>query len=151
MKDKDLRKIEELAVDLFDKMSLDNVNLSCSRDGETVFLSVRSKEPRLLIGKRGETLRAIQRLLRIILLKEFEERFFLHLDVNDYRKKKKEYLEELADEVADEVSLVQEAKALPPMSSYERRIIHLALSERGDVVTESEGEEPRRRVVVKPS
>ena len=72
------------------------------------------------------------------------------MDVNDYKKKKVEYLIELAHSVADEVSLTKKEKVLDSMQAYERRIIHLELADRSDVVTESIGQEPERRIVVRP-
>ncbi|RLC39293.1 MAG: hypothetical protein DRH33_03225, partial [Candidatus Nealsonbacteria bacterium] len=72
------------------------------------------------------------------------------LDINQYKKNKIEYLNDLAKSTADEVALSKKEKILPPMPSYERRIIHLTLAEREDVQTESQGEEPERRVVIKP-
>ncbi|PJA84129.1 MAG: hypothetical protein CO145_02195, partial [Candidatus Nealsonbacteria bacterium CG_4_9_14_3_um_filter_37_13] len=69
---------------------------------------------------------------------------------NGYKKKKLDYLKELARSLADEVALTKKEKNLPPMAAYERRIIHLELAGRSDVTTESIGEEPERRVVVRP-
>ncbi len=123
----------------------------CRQEEETVFLEVKSDQPRTLIGKRGEALRAAQRILRVMLLQNTGERFYLQLDINGYKQKKARYLREIANEIADEVALSQEPEPLVPMSAYERRIIHIELAERVDVTTESEGEEPRRRVVVKPA
>jgi len=73
------------------------------------------------------------------------------LDINDYKKKKNEYLRELARSVADEVSLSKKEKILGPMPPYERRVIHMELAGRSDVVSESIGEGPERRVGVRPS
>ncbi|PIR71473.1 MAG: hypothetical protein COU43_02475 [Candidatus Nealsonbacteria bacterium CG10_big_fil_rev_8_21_14_0_10_37_25] len=78
------------------------------------------------------------------------EPFFIDLDINGYKKKKLDYLKELARSLADEVALTKKEKNLPPMAAYERRIIHLELAGRSDVTTESIGEEPERRVVVRP-
>ena len=78
-----------------------------------------------------------------------EEPFYIDLDINNYKKKKMEYLKELAKSVADEVAITKKEKELPPMSAYERRIIHLELAARGDVTTESIGQEPERKVVIR--
>ncbi|MCD6402414.1 hypothetical protein J7L36_00985, partial [bacterium] len=75
---------------------------------------------------------------------------YINLDINKYKKKKTEYLKELANSVADQVALTKKEKVLPPMQAFERRIIHLELADRSDVTTESIGKEPERRVVVKP-
>ena len=76
--------------------------------------------------------------------------FYFNLDINDYKKKKVEYLKDLAKDLADQVSLNKEEKVLLPMSSYERRIIHAELSKRTDVLTESQGDSFDRHIVIKP-
>ncbi len=125
--------------------------MECRQNSDTVFVDVWVEEPRPLIGRRGMVLRSLQRILRVILIKELKGDVFLDLDVNNYKKRKSEYLQEVANEVADEAVLSQAKKILPAMNAYERRIVHLELSERRDVLTESEGEEPDRCVVVKPA
>ena len=121
------------------------------QEDATIFVDVWVDEPRSLIGNRGIALHSLQRILRVILIKEFKKEVFLDLDVNNYKKRKTEYLQEVAKEMADEAVLSQEAKVLPAMNAYERRIVHLELSGRGDVLTDSQGEEPDRCVVVKPA
>ena len=76
--------------------------------------------------------------------------FYIDLDIQNYKKKKAEYLKELARSLADEVSLTKKEKNLDPMPAYERRIIHLELAERKDISTESIGEEPERKIVIRP-
>jgi len=88
--------------------------------------------------------------LKVILRKKIKDQFYIDLDINDYKKKKIEYLKEMARSLADEVALLKKEKFLPPMSSYERRIIHLEIAERKDVTSQSFGEEPERKVVIKP-
>jgi len=73
------------------------------------------------------------------------------LDINDYKKKKVEYLREMARDAANEVSLSKKEKNLVSMPAYERRVIHLELADREDVITESVGEEPERSVIIKPA
>ena len=113
-------------------------------------LNVKIDDPQILIGERGQTLNDTQKILKAILSKNLRKIFYLNLDINDYKKKKIEYLKDLARDLADEVVLNKEPKVLSPMSSYERRVIHTELSSRPDIKTESEGEEPHRRVVIKP-
>jgi spoIIIJ-associated protein len=112
-------------------------------------INLKAEEPQILIGDQGQTLAEIQHLLRVILRKKITEPFFIDLDINNYKKKKSEYLEELALSVADEVTLTKKEKDLPPMPAYERRIVHLALASRPDVTTESIGQEPERRIIIK--
>jgi len=157
-----LEKIEEMVREFFKKTTFEveiefspeeDQNFSVSQGGEkiyTLYINVKTLEPQILIGERGQTLSEIQHLLKAILKKKIKEPFFIDLDISDYKKKKIEYLKEMAKSAADEVSLTKKEKWLPPMPSYERRIIHLELSSRNDVITESIGQEPERRVVVKP-
>jgi spoIIIJ-associated protein len=114
-------------------------------------INLKAEDPQILIGDQGQTLAEIQHLLRAILRKKIEEPFFIDLDINDYKKKKAEYLEELARSTADEVALTKREKSLPPMPAYGRRVIHLALASRSDIITESVGREPERKIVISPS
>ena len=153
---KDLEKIKKITKDFFEKTTLD-VEVEIGRPEEdTVPIDIKMEEPQLLIGEGGQTLLEIQHLLRIILrkqipsLSEQERRFFIDLDIQNYKKKKIDYLKEMALSLADGVSLTKKEKILDPMPAYERRIIHLELAERKDVITESTGQEPDRRIVIKP-
>ena len=167
----DLEKIKEVTKEFFKKMTfeveIEFLPQEESRplsDGEekeisTLCINLKTKEPQILIGERGQTLLEIQQLLKVILKrtlrqaqgkKSNEEPFFIDFDIEGYKKKKIEYLKEMVMSVADEVALTKKEKWLPSMPAYERRIIHLELAERGDVTTESVGEEPERKIVVKP-
>ena len=116
----------------------------------TLPINLKMETPQILIGEGGQTLSDIQHLLKAILKRKVAENFYVDLDINDYKKKKNEYLKEIARSVADEVSLTKKEKILSPMSAYERRIIHLELAGRQDISTQSIGQEPERRIVVKP-
>jgi len=144
-------KIKEIVREFFKKTGLP---LEVEVDGlqeSTIPVNIKTEEPQLLIGERGQTLMETQGLLRSVLRKQlgFQERFYVDLDVNDYKKKKAEYLREMAKSVADEVTLTKTEKQLSPMSPYERRIIHTELASRSDITTESIGEGPQRRVIIK--
>ena len=82
--------------------------------------------------------------------KKFPNIFHLNLDINDYKKKKIDFLKKTAKELADEVMVSKVEKSMLPMSSYERRIVHSELSKRQDVKTESRGEGVNRYVVILP-
>jgi spoIIIJ-associated protein len=146
-----LNKIKEEVESFFQKMTFD-VEVEVSPEKEnSVPINIKASEPQILIGEGGQTLGDIQHLLKIILKRKLqEEQFFVDVDISDYKKKKNEYLRELARTSADEVALDKFEKALPPMSAYERRIVHMELAERKDVLVESQGEEPERRIVIKP-
>ncbi len=117
---------------------------------DSVGIFIETEEAPILIGEKGETLLGMQSLLRKMLSKQLNQRIFVELDINDYRKKKVKYLQELATAIADEVVLTQIQKALDPMDAWERRIIHVTLSQRSDVETESQGQGQERRVVIFP-
>lgn len=162
---KDIKKIEELAEEFFNKMTIsvfgietglssekkdpqDN-EIATGESKEVVDLSVKLDEPQILIGQGGQTLFEIQRLLRNILNRKLQKVFYLNLDINEYKKKKIEYLKDMAKDLADQVALNKEEKVLMPMSAYERRVIHSELSRRTDVITESQGEGLERHIVIK--
>jgi len=146
----DLDKIKKEVESFFKKMTIDIESDSLQQKEETVFIDIKVREPQVLIGEKGQTLLDIQHLLSAMLRKKIESKFFLDLDINDYKKKKMEYLKELARSFADEVALTRKEKILPAMSAYERRIIHMELAARGNVTTESIGKEPDRKLVIKP-
>jgi spoIIIJ-associated protein len=163
---KEINKIKEEAQEFFGKMTIQvsgvDVSLSSEARGpkdaentageekDVVSLDIKLDEPQILIGQGGQTLFEIQRILRAVLSRKLQKFFYLDLDINDYKKKKVEYLKDLAKSSADQASLTKEEKALPPMSSYERRIVHAELAQRTDVSTESRGVGLDRRIVIKP-
>ena len=124
------------------------------REGVEVELVLQ--DPQMLIGHNGQTLFELSRLLRIILNKKLQtlrpgsgrEDFYVNVDINDYKKKKLDYLKDLARAAAAEVLAIGEKKILPAMPAYERRVIHAELSGRPDVKTESFGEGLERSVVI---
>jgi len=109
-------------------------------------MNFKTKEGNLLIGRGGRTLRSLERILRLVLKEEGKE---LILDINDYQKERVEQLEKMAKELAEKARKTQKPQVLPFMPAADRRIIHLALKDEKDLVTESEGEEPRRRIVIR--
>jgi len=134
----------------FRKTTFDlDVDISYKEDS-TIFVNIRSQDPQSLIGEQGKTLNDMQRLLKILIKKKFDKNLYVDLDVNNYKKRKVENLKELARKLADEAVLMEEKKELAPMNPYERRVIHLELAKRLNVSTESVGEDPNRRVIIKP-
>ena len=160
---KEISKIKEITEEFFEKMTTptSSVEISLSsekndsgeapsEDRDVVDLNIQTEEPQILIGQQGQTLFEIQRILRTILNKKLQKVFYLNLDIDGYKKKKVDYLKDSVKVSADQVSLTKEEKSLPPMSAYERRIVHAELSQRSDVVTESQGEGADRHIVIKP-
>lgn len=141
--------ITTITKEFFQKLQ-SNAQIKIFGQDTNVSIEAVIDEPQLFIGEKGHTLLELQHLLRAILRKKLKESIFISLDINDYKKSKESYLKELANNIADEVALLKKEKELPPMSASERRIIHLAIAERQDVVSESVGEEPNRRIIIKP-
>jgi len=146
----ELNEIKNIIEEFFKKMTIEIDFESLSEKERTLIVQLKTEEPKILIGDRGQTLLEIQHLLKALLRRKMQQDFYIDLDINDYKKKKTEYLKELARSAADEVSLSKKEKILSPMPAYERRIIHLELAGRQDVVSESIGQEPERRIVVRP-
>jgi spoIIIJ-associated protein len=146
----EINKIKETTKEFFSKTSFD-IDLEISKpEEETISIKIKTSDPKVLIGQNGQTLAEIQHLLKSLLRRKIQSDFYIDLDVNDYKKKKAEYLKSSASEWADEVAISGKEKILAPMSSYERRIVHMQLASRKDVVTESIGKEPERKIVIKP-
>lgn len=102
----------------------------------------------MVIGRRGETLDALQHVVQLYVNKEFEEYYKVTIDTEDYRKKREEALVNLAHGLAKKVIRTRKEIVLEPMKPYERRIIHTALQNYNKVKTHSIGEEPNRKLVV---
>ena len=140
-------KIREFLGSIFAKMGL-TVNVDIKREDEYLKVTLSGEKTGLLIGRRGETLDALQCLTSVVANKGQTERVRVILDMENYREKRKESLEKLAKRVAETVTKYKKDIALEPMTAYERRIIHSALQETGEVTTYSVGEEPYRKVVI---
>ncbi len=147
---KDILEIKKVSQEFFGKTGLEIEMRVLSLKDKTIPIKLKVEEPKLLIGQNGQTLNEIQHLLKTILKRKVPGDFYINLDINDYKKKKTEYLKETAKSLADQVALTKEEKMLVSMPAYERRIIHLELAERADITTESIGREPERRVVIRP-
>ena len=111
-------------------------------------IDLSGEEMGVLIGKRGQTLDSLQYLTSLVVNKGTEDYIRVKVDTENYRKRRKDTLENLAKNIAFKVKRTKRAVSLEPMNPYERRIIHSALQNDRYVTTHSEGEEPFRRVVV---
>ena len=104
---------------------------------------------RFIIGKNGQNLKAFEHLVRAVLLKDNSIQNIV-VDVNDYKKSRASFVVDLAKQAVSRVRNTQKAEVLTPMSAHERRIVHMELASYPDVATESIGDEPQRRIVIKP-
>jgi spoIIIJ-associated protein len=118
-------------------------------DGDTLTVKLAAENIGIVIGRRGETLDALQYLLGLVVNKSSEKFIRVTLDVGNYREKREETLVKLAKRLADKVSKTRKNMTLEPMNPYERRIIHATLQNYKSVETYSIGDEPNRKVVIK--
>ncbi|WP_236823054.1 RNA-binding cell elongation regulator Jag/EloR [Bhargavaea massiliensis] len=119
-------------------------------DGKNLEFRLESGKAAMLIGKRGQTLNALQQLVQVVANSYAKQFLVVSVDVGDYRAKRAETLKVLADRKADQAVRTGARVALEPMPASERKIIHHALSDRFDVDTHSEGKEPHRHIVIEP-
>lgn len=151
----EIKEIEERAVvflrDVFTSMNLGEVEITSEYNTADGCLEVdfEGEDMGILIGKRGQTLDSLQYLTSLVVNKGKENYIRVKLDTEDYRRRRKETLENLARGIAYKVKKTRKPVVLEPMNPYERRIIHSALQGNKFVETVSEGEEPYRHVVVK--
>ena len=143
------KQVKEYILFLVKGMGLEAKIETKTRD-EMLMFNVIAPENSILIGRNGRTIEAIQNLTQAMLSKELGTYYRFIIDVNDYKQKRKARLEKLAKYTAKDVAKSKIEVKLEPMNSYERRIIHNALTNSKDVKTESIGEEPNRCVVIKP-
>lgn len=152
-------QILEVVKGLLDKAGFSaNINVIEGGFGASAMpiISIESENDlSVLIGKNGQNLNALEHLVKIIVFRKtpadenFEQNAFL-VDINGYRKSRAHYILEVARNAARRVVDSQKAEALIPMNPYERRLVHTELASLKEIQTESIGEEPRRRVVIKP-
>ncbi len=126
------------------------VNIEIKNKETVPTYTIYSDNDALLIGKNGKNLKALSIIVNQHINKELGKTFKFIIDVNSYKEKHEKALETLAKRVAREVASTKIEAKLDPMNSYERRIVHNAISENKKVYTESEGEEPNRYVIIKP-
>ncbi len=124
------------------------LDVKYDEENRNLVIDLSGDEMGILIGKRGQTLDSLQYLVSLVVNKGSEEYIRVKVDTEDYRKRRKETLENLAKNIAYKVKRTKHPVSLEPMNPYERRVIHSALQNDRYVTTHSEGEEPFRRVVV---
>lgn len=146
---KTLTTIKESAEELLQQMQVDAQVEVVENEGFFT-VNVSTEESGLLIGFHGETLSSFQMILGLIVFKKLGEWTKVVVEIGDYRAKRAEQLGAMAQSYANQAISSGQPVFLPPLPPAERRVVHLALEARGDVITESEGEGNQRRVVVKP-
>jgi spoIIIJ-associated protein len=149
---------EKILNDLISLMGIDSFTIE-TRPGleEKIILNIinlTDRDTALLIGKQGDSLYALQLLVRTLLRAQSDPDeyadFHFTIDVMNYRERQQDHLTILAKRKAEEVRISGREIELRPMNAFERRLIHLALKEAADIETESIGNEPERRIIIKP-
>ena len=142
--------LAEFTKGIMERMGLSG-EVESERDAEMLRLNVSGQRMGMLIGKRGQTLNALQYLLNVVYHKHFpDQEGRLVLDVENYREKREKTLRTLAENLAKKAVRTRREVVLEPMTPQERRIIHTALQDSKAVTTYSQGEEPYRKVVIAP-
>lgn len=153
----DAEKIKEITEEFFAKSGMENVEVRTSPlvgdSGNPKFsafdVNVVTTDASLYIGEKGRNIEAFEQVLRTVLKKKFGEFIVVHLDINNYRGLRAEGLKELARKAAHRARLYKKDIALEPMTASDRRVVHSELSAHPDIKTESMGEDPRRKIVIK--
>lgn len=147
------RIVTEFLDGLVDAFELEGRVQMTEIDDETNEVHIEGRDLGVLVGQRGATLAAIQELSRTVVHRKVSGTAAgrVRLDVAGYRARRREALERFTKELAEEVRTSGVAKALEPMGSADRKVVHDTVNELDGVATVSEGEEPRRRVVIVPA
>ncbi|RSK29193.1 protein jag [Bacillus sp. HMF5848] len=127
-----------------------DITVEVKRDGKNVELQLSGDKIAILIGKRGQTLNALQYLAQLVANRYANQYINIMIDAENYRQKRKDTLEQLAGRLAEKAMRTGREVTLEPMPSYERKIIHAALSEYEKVQTASKGTDPNRHIVIVP-
>ena len=142
-------EIKTFLKDLLNKMGIDVTFESNIREKQ-ITIKMFSDNNAILIGKNGQTLSALSTIVKQYIYNQIGQYPYINLDVENYKDKQIMHLERLAKNIAREVRNTKQPVIMENMNSYERRIVHNVLTNFKCVITESEGEEPNRHVVVKP-
>ncbi|PKH11943.1 RNA-binding cell elongation regulator Jag/EloR [Planomicrobium sp. MB-3u-38] len=132
------------------EMGIEDLSISHTVKGKQASFYLESEKVAMLIGKRGHTLNSLQQLAQLVANKYANHFMMVELDAENYRERRQETLEQLADRMADKAIRTGSRVQFEPMPSYERKVIHQALSRRLDIDTYSEGKDPNRYLVIEP-
>jgi len=145
-----IETIKETITELLEIMDFQGrINIDTSNENN-ILVNIQTDQASFLIGQAGANLEALQYIARVLASKKVGAPVQFILDVNDYQKHHIGLLEELARDIAKQALSERIAVTLQPMSAFKRRIVHLALADDSQISTESIGQEPERRIVVKP-
>ena len=145
-------RLQEVTVDLLKRLDIE-ATVTVTDEAAGITAAITSPDSALLIGWRGGTLAALEHVVRLLLARELEKTGQLlpeiHLDIEGYKQRQMAELTDLALRAADHVRQTMAPEILRPMNAFERRVVHVALAEMTDIVTESIGIDPNRRIMIK--
>ncbi|NBJ69790.1 MULTISPECIES: RNA-binding cell elongation regulator Jag/EloR [Clostridia] len=144
-----IEKTEKYLLQIMKQMNVSATVCTTVVDNHVTY-EVTGDDIAVLIGKRGQTLNALQYLLHLAMNKNGTEFYTVTLDAEGYRSRRKETLEALAKKMADKAVRLNRKVALEPMPAFERKIIHNVLQENEAITTYSDGHEPHRHIVIQP-
>jgi spoIIIJ-associated protein len=147
LNDAEIIACKEFLRDIFTAMDVE-ADINAHYEEDILMIEMGCEDTGVLIGRRGQTLDALQYLTSLVINKHTKNYTKISLDIEGYREKRKNALQDLADRIALKVEMSRTKYVLEPMNPYERRIIHSALQSYKNIVTYSEGTEPYRHVVI---
>ena len=145
----EVKTIKKLASELLELVKIEG-KVSVEKNEETIRVAIETEQSGAIIGYHGEALVSLQLILNILTHKVLGAWPKIVVNVGDYREKREEYLKNMAENIAERVKVTGRSSILTDLSSFERRIVHLALSNNSDVESFSEGEGKNRHLVIKP-
>ncbi len=148
VKDKPDQKAKEFLETVIQNMGIVGATVNTNLKEGLLHINIEGEDMAILIGRRGATLDSLQYLTSLIINKDREDYIRVVLDTENYRKKRRETLEKLANKLAYKAKKMRKDIVLEPMNPYERRIIHSTLQSNPYVRTRSEGDEPYRKVII---
>ncbi|MFC4387780.1 RNA-binding cell elongation regulator Jag/EloR [Gracilibacillus marinus] len=148
-KDNPVEKVTQYVENIVKEFDHD-IHVKTTVDNTTVTMELSGEKIAVLIGKRGQTLNALQYLAQLAIHQFADKYYTVIVDAEGYRQRRKETLIQLANRLADRAIQTNRFVKIEPMPSYERKIIHTALQHNKKITTDSEGTEPNRYVVIKP-
>ncbi|MBU3922885.1 hypothetical protein KJ684_01445 [Patescibacteria group bacterium] len=150
-----MEKIKQTIKELFKSIGINDIKIDIKKDNSTkdrelLMINVLTEQADFLLKDEALELNALQHILRLLVLRTAPDHNFIILDINNYKEKRQKLLEKLAEKIIKDIRKTKKSIVLDPMPAYERRIIHLKLAEQPDIVSESTGQEPERKIVVRP-
>lgn len=147
-KEKPQEMVQRIIEEILAKMRVNYQIESVTYQDQAVRINFTGEDMGLLIGRKGETLNALQFITGLIVNRKRDEKLHVVLDVEDYRLKREKSLEELAHKLADKVRYTHKNIVMRPMTAQERRVVHTTLQNEENISTYSTGNEPNRKVVI---